>query len=571
MGHLVEPHGGRLVNLLVDAEEQARLKAESVDFPSIDLNQRQLCDLELLATGAFSPLTGYMDRATCQRVLTESRLPDGLVWPLPVCLDVSAATARELAPGTRVALRDLEGFMLAVLTVTEVWQPDKRAEARLVFGTDDMTHPGVAALLTEHGDWYVAGAVAGLQLPIHYDYKLLRLTPAETRAYFQKLGWRRVLAFDTTKPLHNAHKEITLVAAREHNAHIFLQPIVGLTHPGDIDHYARVRCYDAIVGTYPPGSVLLGLIPLARRRAGPREALWHALIRKNYGCSHFMVAADHADPHAVSDQPRHYPRGAALAHIRQFQEEIGVQPVPLRPMVFLPARAQYVPVDEISEDDHPLEALAAGELRRRLTHGLDIPAWFSPPAVVEVLRRAYPPRSRQGFTVFMTGLSGSGKSTIARVLLTRFMELGERPVTLLDGDVVRKNLSSELGFSRRDRNLNITRIGFVASEITKNGGIALCAPIAPYRESRRENRRLISQYGGYIEVHVATPLAVCEGRDRKGLYAKARAGIVRGLTGIDDPYELPESPEVRIDTSENTPDEAAEEVLLYLRREGYIR
>lgn len=570
MEHLIAPHGDRLINLFAPDEQAEDLKQASLEYFSIDLTPRQLFDLELILNGGFSPLEGFMSREEYDSVVAEGRLPNGLLWPIPVYLDVEEKIAERLEPGQSVALRDLEGFMLAVLTVSDIWQPDKAHEARQVYGTDSPDHPGVDKLLQSRRTFYVGGTIVGIQPPIHYGYKILRLSPAETRALFHKFGWRRTMAFETQKPLHNAHKEMTLLAARENNANIFLHPIVGITHPGDIDHYARVRCYDAIVKTYPAGSVLLGLLPLAMRLAGPKEALWHAIIRKNYGCTHFIVAPDHADPFALSPHRGFYPKGAAQDLVAAHEEEAGITMVPLKKMAYLPAKAQYIPIDDRKREPGAYEELSSTELKRRLEFDLPIPEWFSPREVVQVLKKAYPARHRQGFTVFLTGLSGSGKSTIAKVLTSRFMQMGDRPVTLLDGDIVRKNLSSELGFSKHDRETNIKRIGFVASEITKNGGIAICAPIAALAASRRENRDLITKYGGYIEVYVSTPLAICEMRDRKGLYAKARAGIIKGFTGIDDPYEAPGNPEVAIDTTSISPDEAAEEIFLFLRKEGYI-
>lgn len=440
-----------------------------------------------------------------------------------------------------------------------------------MFGTDDPDkHPGVRDLYEHVGPWYVGGSLEGLHLPIHYDFRELRLTPAEIHRRFSQNGWRHVIGFQTEKHLHCAHREMTLRAAREAGASILLQPVVGLTHPGDLDHYTQVRCYQEIVKKYPKNMIMLGLIPLAMRKAGPREALWHAVIRKNYGCSHFMVAADHADPFAHnSGNQTFYPMGAAQDMVQSFEEETGIRMVPLQKMVYVEEKAEYIPEGDV-EPGMNVKQISSSELRRRLENGLAIPEWFSYPEVVAELRLAYPPRSKQGFTVFITGLSGAGKSTLAKVLMVKFMELRDRPVTLLDGDIVRRNLSSELSFSKDHRNLNITRIGFVASEITKNGGIAICAPIAPYEESRRHNREIISRYGGYVEVYLSTPLDVCEQRDRKGLYAKARAGIIKGVTGVDDPYVSPSNPEIAVDTTEVSPDEAAQEVLLYLEEQGYI-
>jgi len=567
--HVIEPHGGGLRDLMAGEEEVRDLRALSVEFPSIQLSQRQEHDLELLLTGAFSPLAGFMNRDAYEGVLEDLCLPDGTVWPIPVTLDTSEEAARSLKPGQRVALRDQEGFMPAILTVEDVWRPDKQREARKVFATDEVVHPGAAYLFERTGPFYVGGSIKGLQLPVHYDYKTLRLTPAEVRAYFAKMGWRRVVAFQTRRPLHNAHKAMTLLAAEQARANVLLHPVVGPTSPGDIDHYARVRCYQAIVQTYPPGSVLLNLLPLAMRMAGPREALLQAIVNKNYGCTHFIVTPNHGDPFTGTERPAYYPRLAARELIEQFERKCGITMIPFTRMVYVEEKAQYLPEEECLAD-FTAKRLSGTELRRRLEYGLEIPSWFSPPQVVAELRRAYPARSRQGFTVFLTGLSGAGKSTIARILQTKFLEMGDRPVTLLDGDIVRRNLSSELGFSAEDRHLNVVRIGFVAGEITKNRGIALCAPIAPYERSRRHNRELISRYGGYIEVYLSTPLDVCMQRDRKGLYAKALAGKIGGVTGVDDPYEIPLQPDVVIDTTDIGPDEAVQEVLFYLKSKGYI-
>lgn len=558
-------------SLIVHFRRAEQLRQEAVQLPSLDLNNRQLHDLEALLNRACFPLGGYMGKADYERVLQEMRLVDGTVWPMPMCLDVSAACAATLQPGHRLALNDNEGFLLALLTVSDVWQPDKEQEAGAVYGaTDADAHPGVRAHYEQTGSWYIGGTLEGVALPIHYDFCELRLTPSETHRRFLQNGWRRVLGFHAREYLNCAHREMVLAAAREVGASIFLHPAVGLEHPGNMDHYAHVHCYQEFVHHFPNNMILLGVIPLAERLAGPREALWHAILRKNYGCSHFMVAEDHGDPFAGTGQPLFYPPGAAQELVKSFADEIGIGMVPERRMGYVEEKAEYVFLDELDSTD-AVRDITSSELKRRLEWGVAIPSWYSYPEVVRELSRAFPPRSKQGFTIFLTGLSGSGKSTIAKVLMVRFMEMRDRPVTLLDGDIVRKNLSSELTFSREHRNLNVTRIGFVASEITKNGGIALCAPIAPYEESRAANRDLISRYGGYIEVHVATPLEVCEQRDRKGLYAKARKGLVKGVTGISDPYVPPSHPEIVIDTTTLTPAEAVQEIFLYLEEQGYIR
>jgi sulfate adenylyltransferase len=497
------------------------------------------------------------------------RLADGTIWPMPVVLDVPEATARELAPGRTLALRDPEGVLLAALHVDEVWKPDRLAEAEAVYGTSSAQHPGAAYLREETHPYYVGGPLEGVQLPVHYDFRALRLSPSELRAEFTRLGWRRVVAFQTRNPLHRAHQTLTFRAANDVQANLLIHPVVGLTKPGDVDHYTRVRCYQAILPRYPQHMVKLALLPLAMRMGGPREAVWHAIIRKNHGCSHFIVGRDHAGPGADSQGKPFYDPYAAQQLLRAHESELGVAMVPFKDMVYLEDQAAYAPEDEVAPGARVLK-ISGTELRRRLAEGSEIPEWFTFPEVARELRASYPPRHQQGFTVFLTGLSGAGKSTIANVLLTKFLELGGRPVTLLDGDIVRKHLSSELGFSREHRNINIRRIGFVAAEITKNGGIAMCAPIAPYDQVRKEIRRMIEPLGGFVLVHVATPLAVCEQRDRKGLYAKARAGLIQEFTGISDPYEPPPDADVVLDTTDMTPGEAAQEILLYLERCGYV-
>jgi sulfate adenylyltransferase len=553
----------------VDEGRADELNKASRDWPSLDLTPRQLNDIELLLNGGFSPLAGFMNRADYETVCTDMRLADGTLWPIPITLDVDEEFAAGLEPGTTVALRDPEGVMLAALHVEDVWQPDRAEEAEKVFGTSSPDHPGVAYLLGRTKPFYVGGRLEGLQLPIHYDFRTLRRTPAETRARFVKRGWRRVVAFQTRNPMHRAHLELTLRAAKEVEANLLIHPVVGLTKPGDVDHYTRVRAYQAILDRYPRNTAELALLPLAMRMAGPREAVWHAIIRKNHGCTHLIVGRDHAGPGNDSNGDSFYGPYDAQDLLGEFQAELGITMVPFKMMTYLPDEDTYLPIDEVEEGAKTL-SISGTELRDRLADGREIPEWFTFPKVADELRRTHPPRARQGFTVFFTGLSGSGKSTIANVLQVRLLEMGGRPVTLLDGDVVRKNLSSELGFSKEHRDLNITRIGYVASEITKNGGIALCAPIAPYDEVRKTVRSMIDPVGGFILVHVSTPLEICEQRDRKGLYAKARQGIIKEFTGISDPYEEPGDADLAIDTSDITPGEAAHRVILYLEKLGYV-
>jgi len=567
--NLIQPHGGELVHGIVDESRATELKAESRDWPSWDLTPRQHCDLELLLNGAFSPLRGFMNRTDYESVCEQLRLADGTLWPIPITLDVSEELAGRLERGGSLALRDAEGVMLARLEVDEIWQPDLHAEARRVFGTEDEKHPAVQHLLQRTRAHFVGGRLEGVQLPGHYDFRELRQTPAELRQEFARLGWRQVVAFQTRNPMHRAHHELTLRAAKEVEANLLIHPVVGLTKPGDLDHYTRVHCYKKILAHYPQHTVKLALLPLAMRMGGPREAVWHAIIRKNYGCTHLIVGRGHAGPGADSAGKPFYGPYDAQEMLSEHQSELGVAMVPFKMMVYVEEQDAYVPHDEVADGARML-SISGTELRQRLAQGREIPEWFSFPEVAAELQRRYPPRHRQGFTVFFTGLSGSGKSTVANALLVKLLEMGGRPVTLLDGDIVRKNLSSELGFSREHRDINILRIGYVASEITKNGGIALCAPIAPYDKVRRQVRESIDALGGFLLVHVDAPLEVCEQRDRKGLYAKARAGIIKEFTGISDPYETPEDADVVLKTHELTPEQAAQEILLHLEREGYV-
>ena len=570
MGAFKEPHGGELKNLYLAEDEAAAEKKAARDYPSWDLTERQLCDIELLLNGAFSPLEGFLDQADYDAVVDGMRLTSGVLWPMPITLDVSEAFADSIKSGERIALRDLEGVIIATLEVGDIWTPDKAKEAEGVYGTTDEAHPAVHYLNNIANPVYVGGKLRGIEPPTHYDFKHLRDTPEEMRERFRKLGWRRVVAFQTRNPMHRAHQELTQRAARDVEANLLIHPVVGMTKPGDVDHFTRVRCYEHLLTRYPEQTTAISLLPLAMRMGGPREAMWHAIIRKNYGCTHLIVGRDHAGPGKDSKGEDFYGPYDAQDLLKQHGDELDITMVPFRMMVYAENRAQYVPVDETSDDDHVLN-ISGTELRRRLAEGLDIPNWFSFPDVVEELRRTHPPRHKQGFTVFFTGLSGSGKSTVANALMTKLMEIGGRPVTLLDGDIVRKNLSSELGFSKEHRDLNITRIGYVASEITKNGGVAICAPIAPYTATRRIVRDTIGPLGGFLEVHVSTPLEVCEQRDRKGLYAKARAGIIKEFTGISDPYEEPQNAEIVVDTTDISPDLSAHRVLVKLESMGYIR
>lgn len=571
MKHLIEPYGNELVNLIVGAERARHLNEFARTLPSHTLSHRQICDLELLLNGGFSPLRGFMTRKVYESVLEKMRLPNGLLWPVPITLDIPDTVAAQVEEGAQLALRDSEGFMVAVLNIVDLWKADRKREAELVYGTTSAEHPGVRYLLEEVQETYVGGTLEGLQLPLHYDFESLRQTPLELRRQFDKLGWRQVVAFHTSKPMHRIHREITLTAAKETQAHILIHPAVGMTKPGDFHYYARVHCYEAIMRHYPPNLAMLSLLPMAVRMAGPREAVLNAIIRKNYGCSHIIVGPEHAAPPNVRDDgARFYPAYSSQQMIAKHQDELGIAMIPIKEMRYVADLGKFIPLEQIEHEGRTGLKFTDKKIREHLAHNHDIPAWISYPDVIAKLRKVYPERSKQGLTLFFTGLSGSGKSTLAKILYAKFIESGSRPTTLLDGDIVRKNLSSELGFSKDHRDINVRRIGFVASEITKNGGVAICAPIAPYSATRRFVRNLIEQHGAFVEIHVATPLEVCEKRDRKGLYAKARRGEIPNFTGISDPYEVPEKPELQIDTSQLSPMEASQEIFLYLLREGYL-
>ena len=539
---------------------------------SWDLTPRQLCDLELLMNGGFYPLNGFLNKTDYDGVVENMRLANGSLWPIPINLDVTASFAKSLNNGQRIALRDQEGVIIAILEIADIYEPNKNKEAEYVYGTNDISHPSVNYLYNKAGDIYLGGKITGIQPVVHYDFRAIRDTPNELRSFFQKVGWDRIVAFQTRNPLHRAHQELTFQAAKDAQANLLIHPVVGMGKPGDIDHFTRVRCYEAVIDQYPAATTSMSLLNLAMRMGGPREALWHGLIRKNHGCTHLIIGRDHAGPGLDSNGESFYGPYDAQKLFKEHEDEIGIKMIDFKHMVYVQERAQYEPFEEIKDKETvTILNISGTELRRRLSEGLDIPEWFSFPSVVKELRKSKPPRSKQGFTVLFTGFSGSGKSTIANALMIKLMEMGGRPVTLLDGDVVRKNLSSELGFSKEHRDLNIRRIGYVASEITKNGGIAICAPIAPYAVTRAAIREDIEAFGAFIEIHVATSIEECERRDRKGLYKLAREGKIKEFTGISDPYDVPQSPELRLETENVDVDNCAHQVLLKLESMGLIK
>lgn len=566
---LIPPYGGKLVDLVVPAPEAAELKEYAKGLVSIRISERAVCDLELLAVGAFSPLDRFMSQADHQSVLDTMRLTDGHIFPLPVTLPIDDEDRARITVGDEIALRDPQNELLAIMTVAEIYAWDMVEVAEKAFGTQDLRHPLVAEM-HRWGKYNVSGPLRVLQLPQHYDFKSIRLTPAETRARLETFGHANVVAFQTRNPLHRVHEELTKRAAQEKDGVLLLHPVVGLTKPGDVDHFTRVRTYKALAARYyDPDRILLSLLPLAMRMAGPREALWHALIRRNYGANHLIVGRDHAGPGNDSNGKPFYGPYDAQELVEQYSDELGVSVVPFRMLVYLPDEERYEEISKVSKETRTASISGTQVREEYLLNGRQLPEWFTRPEVAEILAETYPPRYRQGVCIWLTGLHNAGKSTTAGVLTNLLLEHG-RQVTLLDGDVVRTHFSEGLGFSKADRDDHIRRIGYVASEIVRHGGVAICAAVSPYRATRNDVRQMI---GGenYIEVFVDTPLEVCEQRDTKGLYARARRGEIKGFTGIDDPYEAPRRPEIRIETLTRTAEENAHMILERLLQAGFVR
>jgi sulfate adenylyltransferase len=564
---VIDPIGGRLVNLLASAEALEQLKDHASRLPSVQLSDRAVCDLELLAIGGFSPLDRFMGQADHTRVVEEMRLADGQLFPIPITLPVEPSTAIRL--DAEVALRTANNDLLAILRIEEIYDWDRDEVARKVFGTQDLRHPLVVEMRT-WGKLNISGPLQILRLPSRYDFKELRMTPGEVRERLAAAGHASVVAFQTRNPLHRVHEELTKRAIAQLDATLLLHPSVGMTRPGDVDHYTRVRTYRALAERYyPRDRVVLSLLPLAMRMAGPREALWHALIRRNYGASHFIVGRDHASPGIDSSGRPFYGPYDAQELVLRHQAELGVQMVPFQELVYLPDENRYEEVARLTEGTRTASISGTQVREQYLNRGRTLPEWFTRPETAEILADTYPARHRQGVCVWFTGLSGAGKSTTAEVLTMLLLERG-RQVTVLDGDVVRTHLSKGLGFSREDRDTNIRRIGFVAAEIVRHGGVAVCAAISPYRATRNEVRQMIGA-DRFLEVFVDTPLEECERRDAKGMYAAARRGEITGWTGIDDPYEAPEHAELVLDTVTHSAEENARHVIEHLESEGFVR
>ncbi|TFY83320.1 hypothetical protein EWM64_g690 [Hericium alpestre] len=571
------PHGGVLKDLIArDEPIHGELEKEALHLADIILTERQLCDLELIINGGFSPLEGFMNEADYKSVVDELRLADGSLFPIPITLDLSAKDIERLSitPGARLALRDpRDDEALAILTVEDIYHPDKVKEAVNVLGADDPAHPSVSYLRNKVQEFYIGGKVQAIQLPTYFDYVALRYTPAELRAHFRKLAWRKVVAFQTRNPMHRAHRELTVRAARQRQANVLIHPVVGMTKPGDVDHYTRVRVYEAIMAKYPNGMGHLALLPLAMRMAGPREAVWHAIIRKNYGATHFIVGRDHAGPGKNSQGKDFYGPYDAQELVTKYHDELQIDMVPFQMMTYLPSTDEYQPIDEVPKGVQTLD-ISGTELRRRLKTGAPIPDWFSYDAVVQTLRSSYPPRLKQGFVILLTGLYNSGKDALARALQTVLNQQGGRSVSLLLGDTVRHELSSELGFSKEDRTTHLQRIAFVAAELARAGAAVIATPTAPTQESRDAARDTITHAAGpggnFFLVHVATPVEHCEQTDRRGVYVKARKGEIKGFPGVDQEFEVPDKTDLTVDVTQKSIPEIVHSIVLLLESNGLV-
>ena len=564
---LLPPYGGELVDLLTSQEELDDLKAHAVSLPTVRLSERAVCDLELLATGAFSPLDRFMGEDDYRRVLDDMRLSNGFIFPIPVTLPVDPAPYLRL--DQEIALCDTKNDLLAIMTIEEIYEWNLEELGQKILRTNDLRHP----LIAEMHDWgklNISGRLRVIQQPRHYDFLDLRLTPAQTRARLETYGRENVVAFQTRNPLHRAHEELTKRAVEEKDGVLLLHPVVGMTKPGDIDHYSRVRTYAALAERYYDADrILLTLLPLAMRMAGPREALWHALIRRNYGANHLIVGRDHASPGVDSNGKPFYGPYDAQALVEQHGAELGIGIIPFKELIYLPEEERY---EEISrtKPETPTLLISGTQVREDyLNKGKKLPDWFTRPEVAQILSETYPARHHQGVCIWFTGLSGAGKSTTAEILTVLLLERG-RQVTLLDGDIVRSHLSKGLGFSKEDRDINIRRVGFVASEIVRHRGVALCAAVSPYRATRNDVRNLVGS-DNFIEVFVDTPLWLCEQRDTKGMYAKARSGEIKDFTGVDDPYEVPQHAEITLDTMSHTAEDNARQIINYLFERGFVR
>jgi sulfate adenylyltransferase len=561
-------HGGSLKPLLVTNNKRRQILHKKIEnAPRISLNQRQICDLELLINGGFSPLTGFMDEQTYQSVIDTMRLPNGTIWSIPIVLDVHDASS--YAIGDELVLCDTYNEPYALFTITSIYKPDKINEAKKVYGTTDTHHFGVQQIFNNTGDYYLGGTIEGLNNIVHYDFSEYRYTPAQLRKKFEEFGWENVIGFQTRNPLHKVHYTLIKEAAKKLGANVLLHPSVGQTKDGDIDYITRTKCYIHFQKLYMNKQTFLSLLPLAMRMAGPREAVLHAIIRKNYGCTYFIVGRDHASPGKNRMGKPYYGEYDAHDLLNSIKDELGITPILFKEMVYVQEEKKYIPINKVKKH-HTIMRISGTEVRKKLENNEPLPEWLSFPEIVAELRTNAQRKKQKGLTIFFTGLPSAGKSTLARILYYKLLEMQDREISLLDGDVIRYNLSKGLGFSKEDRYTNITRLGFVANEITRHKGIAICAAIAPYADAREYNRQLISQTGNYVEIYLSTPIDICIKRDVKQLYSMAKKKKLKNMTGIDDPYEAPENPEIAINTDEKSVEECVDTILAYLKTNNLL-
>ena len=566
---LIAPYGGKLVDLVLTGAARDEVLHRAPQLPSIKISMRNLCDLELLATGAFSPLDRFMGKADYERVLHEMRLSDGVLFPLPITL---TADPKELPTvGEELVLRNANNEVMAAMRLDEVYHWDAETEAALAYGSNDAKHP----MVSEMARWNrvcISGPLQVVNLPKYHDFVELRRNPQQVRSLLDAMGHDNVVAFQTRNPLHRIHEELTKRAAAQVGGSLIIHPVVGMTKPGDVDHYTRVRIYKALVDNYyDKQSTVLSLLPLAMRMAGPREGLLHAIVRRNHGANHFIVGRDHAGPGKDSTGKPFYGPYDTQEAMKKYEHELGVKMIPFEELVYLPDENRYVEGRDVPAGARTLNISGTQVRDDYLAKGRLLPDWFTRPETAEILREMYPPRHKQGFCVWFTGLSGSGKSATTQVLTSLLLERG-REIAILDGDVVRTHLSKGLGFSKEDRDTNILRIGFVAGEIVHAGGAVICAAISPYRAARNEARRMVGE--SFIMAFMDTPVEVCEERDVKGLYIKARQALAEGhpmgFTGVDDPYEPPIEPEITLKGYGATPEENARKIVQYLEAQGFL-
>jgi sulfate adenylyltransferase len=529
------------------------VKCTNFEIPNdITLDERNLNDLEMFFLGAFDPLQGYNTFENFNSIVTHGCLEDGTIWPIPFVLPVPECllTKNNNSVSTHsnvfLNVRDVLGTIVARVSVVDCYKVNIDVYGQLLLETSDTNHPFMDYLHNNHRDSvYVGGNITPICPIKHFDFIQYRQNTKQVKDMIRHDHWDAVIGFQTRNPMHKSHFELTRQAVSEvqkeletsntSSARVLLliTPSCGVTQPGDIDSATRIRCYQKILPYYKDLyniDVKLVVLPLTMRMAGPKEALWHALIRQNFGCTHFIIGRDHAGPSCLQKNGKSfYEPYAAHALLKSFATKLKIIPILSMNMVYVPDKKQYVQ-ENLLPPNASYEQLSGTKFRTALQNREPIPEWFSFPTVLEELKKVYHPRYQQGFCIYFTGLPCSGKSTLAKAVSARLeeRESENRHVSILDADIVRLHLSRGLGYSKQDRSVNVQRIGYVASLITYHYGIVLVANIAPYAADRLSNRRLITNAGGgYIEVYVSTPLSICQTRDVKQHYKNARLGVLK--------------------------------------------